>query len=232
MLNVICLKHGTKYSSDYVNRLYNMIERHLTVPHRFVCFTDDPTDLNTAIEIRMLPDNHLQGWWWKPYVFKKDHFPEGDTCFFIDLDMIIIRNIDHLISYRSGDFVGLRDPGRVFRRDYQKLGSAVMRWPAGKFSNIWDDFVVKFETICSRLHGDQDWIYDLHKNNIYFYPDEWIKSYKWEVRTRDEILGFGKNSKFKFVSNPKVLKETAVLAFHGYPMVHEVQDPIIVDNWR
>jgi DNA repair photolyase len=27
---VLCLKHGTKYSSDYVNKLYNMIKRKYT----------------------------------------------------------------------------------------------------------------------------------------------------------------------------------------------------------
>ena len=38
---VVCLKHGSKYSSEYVNKLYNMCKRHLTVPYEFVCFTDD-----------------------------------------------------------------------------------------------------------------------------------------------------------------------------------------------
>ena len=38
---IVCLKHGAKYSADYVNRLYNMTKRHCTVPFTFVCFTDD-----------------------------------------------------------------------------------------------------------------------------------------------------------------------------------------------
>ena len=28
---VICMKWGTKYGSEYVNRLYNMVKRHTTV---------------------------------------------------------------------------------------------------------------------------------------------------------------------------------------------------------
>ena len=30
---IVCLKHGTKYSSEYVNKLYNMVKRHCTIPH-------------------------------------------------------------------------------------------------------------------------------------------------------------------------------------------------------
>ena len=74
MLNVLCLKYGTKYSADYVNKLYNMTQRHLTVPHRFVCFTEDSTGLNPDIEIQSLPyDSSIKGWWWKTYLFKADH---------------------------------------------------------------------------------------------------------------------------------------------------------------
>jgi hypothetical protein len=34
-VNIVCLKHGTKYNSDYVNRLYNMVQRNLTIPFKF-----------------------------------------------------------------------------------------------------------------------------------------------------------------------------------------------------
>ena len=38
--NVICIKWGDKFGANYVNSLYNMVERNLTLPHRFICFTD------------------------------------------------------------------------------------------------------------------------------------------------------------------------------------------------
>ncbi|MEE1122464.1 MAG: glycosyltransferase, partial [Acinetobacter pseudolwoffii] len=37
---VICMKWGTKYGSEYVNRLYNMVKRHTTVDFQMVCLTD------------------------------------------------------------------------------------------------------------------------------------------------------------------------------------------------
>ena len=30
-VNILCVKHGTKYSADYVNKLYNMVSRHCNI---------------------------------------------------------------------------------------------------------------------------------------------------------------------------------------------------------
>ena len=58
--NVLCVKWGSKFSADYVNRLYNMVERHLTLTHRFICLTDDPTGLHPLIETRPLLRKELK----------------------------------------------------------------------------------------------------------------------------------------------------------------------------
>ena len=102
MLNVICLKHGQKYGPEYVNNLYNMIQRHLTVPHNFICFTDDSAGLNENVNVRMLPPMNIQGWWWKPFIFKRGHFSPTDVNLFFDLDMVIVRNINHFVDYLPG----------------------------------------------------------------------------------------------------------------------------------
>ena len=41
-LNVVCVKYGTKYGADYVNKLYYGVKKHLSLPHTFTCFTEDP----------------------------------------------------------------------------------------------------------------------------------------------------------------------------------------------
>lgn len=232
MLNVICLKHGTKYGPEYVNNLYNMIERNLTIPHRFVCFTDSAIGLNKNIELILLPNSkEYAGWWWKPYVFKAGHFPVGDTNFFIDLDMVIISNIDKLFTYNPGQFMGLEDVSRVFKKEPTKLGSAVLRWESGQFEKIWTT-IKSNPSLMTSFRGDQDLIWHLCKNEIKFYPNEWIRSYKWEVRTREELVRLNKDWVFNCIRNPEVHPETAILAFHGTPNPHQVYDPIIVDNWR
>lgn len=228
MINVICLKHGKKYGPNYVNNLYSMVQRNLTLPHRFICFTEDKKNLNEKIEIIALPtDTNYVGWWWKPYIFKKDHFTPGDINLFIDLDMVIIKNINKMLTHDPDSFLGLEDPGRVWGRK-NRLGSAVMRWISGTYSNIWEDLTP--ETM-RKFRGDQDWIYYLHQHSIKFYPEKWIMSYKWEVRKRHELSGVGQNSKFKEIKNVETENETLILAFHGYPQPHQVEDPIIVNNW-
>ena len=37
---VLCMKWGTKYGPEYVNRLYSMVRRHLNGDFRFICLTD------------------------------------------------------------------------------------------------------------------------------------------------------------------------------------------------
>ena len=45
MDNILCLKWGTLYSAEYVNRLHRGVKAHLHRPFRFVCVTDDPSGL-------------------------------------------------------------------------------------------------------------------------------------------------------------------------------------------
>lgn len=54
--NVICIKWGDKFGAEYVNSLYKMVEKNLTVPHRFVCFTDNSDGFLDGIEVRPLPE--------------------------------------------------------------------------------------------------------------------------------------------------------------------------------
>jgi len=83
---ILCLKHGTKYSAEYVNKLYNMVARNCTLDYEFVCLTDDPKGINENIKILPLP-GHLQGWWCKPYMFSKD-LPLKGTVLYMDLDVV------------------------------------------------------------------------------------------------------------------------------------------------
>ena len=66
---VVCLKHGNKYSSEYVNKLYRMVKRNLTVEFEFVCFTESRKHIDPEIRVEPLPPTDTPGWWFKPYFF-------------------------------------------------------------------------------------------------------------------------------------------------------------------
>jgi len=232
MINVLCVKHGTKYSHEYVNRLYNAINRHLTADHRFYCFTDDSTGITSGIRTMTLPDyNDMSGWWYKPYIFSPDHFSAGDINLYFDLDMVIVNDLDHFVKYESNRFVGLQDLARVFRRNWVKLGSAVMKWPAKTQTHVWTDFETNRKSIMNKFRGDQDWIWHACRENLRFFPEPWIQSYKWQIRDRKDLEKTRDGLRFSTVKNPTIPIDTSVLAFHGEPDIHDVKDPVIVNNW-
>jgi hypothetical protein len=228
---VVCLKHGQKYDYTYVNKLYSMVKRHTTVPFNFACITESPINLHKDIKILPLPKVHnVAGWWYKPWVFSKD-LPLDGNILFLDLDIVIIKNIDELWNYNNDSFTIIRDFNRSTIKDWGKFNSSIFKFPKGSYSFVWENFI-KDTSIMKRLHGDQDWIFSQIKGNFKFWPDEWIQSYKWEVRNRNDIIRDGIKRRFKDVANPEIKPETKILVFHGDPKPSEVQDPIIVDNWR
>lgn len=96
LLQVVCVKYGTKYGADYVNKLYYGVKHNLTTPHDFTCFTDDPAGLDGEIKVRSLA-NKWTGWWSKVHIFDKAAYNGINLVLYIDLDMIITGSLDELV---------------------------------------------------------------------------------------------------------------------------------------
>ena len=56
---IICMKWGTKYGAEYVNRLYNMVNRYLTLPFQMVCLTDDSTGIDANVKCYPISELYL-----------------------------------------------------------------------------------------------------------------------------------------------------------------------------
>jgi len=187
------LKYGTLYDSSYVNRLYSGVKRNTTVPFKFHCFTDDPTGINSDVEIHDLPhDLPGVGWWQKLYLFSNE-MPIQGRIFYIDLDTLITGNIDEIISHNTGftvlhDFFLIRTPMRQDKWGLgsEAVGSGVLSWEAGKHTQIWDEFIRKPQQAVASLHphGDQKWIQMHQKDRLYFqdlFPNQLV-SFKVHCR--------------------------------------------------
>ena len=86
-----------------------------------------------------------------------------------------------------------------------------------------------------RFHGDQDWIYEMMKDRQKqwtFWPDQWIMSYKWEMRDRADLEVINGVRNFKTRKIPTLLPKTNVAVFHGEPHPHQVEDDWVKENWR
>lgn len=179
MLEVACIKWGEKYSSDYVNRLFNSVERNLTIAHDFVCYTDNPKGV--LCQTKPLPDG-LRGWWNKLYLFSLNK-----NILFFDLDCVITGELDTLAKYHG--FAICKDP---WSKGYN---SSVMKIKPN-MAYVWNQFLnVRPE---DKMHGDQDWLNYCVKDARLF-EDGLCKSYKAHVQ-KD---GLGKARVVYFHGLPK-----------------------------
>lgn len=224
---IVCLKHGDKYSAEYVNILYNMVHRHCTIPFKFACITEDPSGLNSAIHHVNLPRQQLYGWWYKPWVFSSE-FPLKGTILFMDLDIVINDSIDDLWDFSPGKFCIIHDFIKTFNTQWCKFNSSVFRFESDSgMEYIWDDLIGDTTQIAN-YRGDQEWMDDKIFDYT-FWPNDWIVSYKWQVRNRNELTYI--NDKLNFNSISDISSDAKILVCHGDPKPHTIADNIIVSNW-
>ena len=213
MINIVCLKFGTLYGPDYVNKLYAGVKQNTTVPFKFHCFTEKPEGIHPDVIVHDLPhDLPGAGWWQKLYMFSAEMPIEG-RIFYIDLDTLITGNLDDMLSHGTGfvvlhDFFMVRVPTRrdPWGTGAEAVGSGVLSWEAGKHTHLWDSFIKDPQKAVQSLHphGDQKWIQMHQKNRLYFqdlFPDQLV-SFKVHCRN-----GLPKNAR--------------IVCYHGKPSIPE-----------
>lgn len=215
MLNIVCVKWGTKYPSDYVNKLYKAVSRNTSVPFLFHCFTDNGDGLSEEVIVHPLPFRRITGWWHKLYLFSRDiNIPVGERIFFLDLDTIIVNNLDSILSNNEEGFIALRDfyhGDHTGKKRDDTIGSAVMQWEAGTNHQVWDNFEGNYDLVVKMLKnaGDQMWIQLQIPNKKYWqdlFPNK-IKSFK--------------------LHNKNILQDSSIICFHGRP---SIPDAAMFDN--
>jgi hypothetical protein len=201
VLNVaVVLKSGGDFSFRHVHWLEGQIARHLTVPHRFVVFSDIPAFFESTQFIRHVPLTHgWRGWWSKIELFRPGLF-DGPVLYF-DLDALIVGNIDELAT--AAGFVMLEG----FWPHRKGLpNSSVMYWDVD-LSEIYERFLIdppKFFDVyrTKKKWGDQDVIADLSPVRPTFWQD-----------------GFpGRFCSYKLtIKNDQIPSGASVVVFHGTP---------------
>ena len=193
MLSVVCVKAKPHYNAEYVNHLYRSVERHLTVPHRFYCFTDD--DGGLKCQTKRLPKMpQVRGWWAKLAL----HRPEvlSGKVLYLDLDTLVVRNIDFLASLTC-DFAILED----FYRP-SGYGSGVMLWNKPQ-PQLWRDWIEAGSP--DDVLGDQGWVEKKVPN---------------AVRLQREFPG--KIVSYKAHCAGGLPGDAAIVCFHGIPKPHQL----------
>ena len=222
-MNFACVCYGIKYKIEYVQKLYNMVQRHTTIPHKFYCFTDyvnPQQQLKGDIIIKQFPMFNLQGWWNKMQLFHPGILE--DTTLYMDLDVVITDNIDCFFTYEpEADFVGMND----FNPDTKIFNSSVFRFePEAMKDKLWQPFINDREKWL-RYSGDQNVISEVimaHPETRSF-PDSWTQSYKWHDRKGQRYH----KGKWTFEHNG----ESLVTVFHGEPNPHQSDMDWVKKAW-
>lgn len=213
---VICMKWGKLYGPDYVNVLYSACRNNISGDFRFVCLTDDANGLDPAIESFPIPDLGIQefdwikGGWPKISVFKPDLYGLTGRCLFIDLDTVICGKIDEFFE-TGGDFVGI-DTGPTWGRPTPNrkplLGTGIFAFTLGKYSAIYDEFVLDPQAVVAKYRIEQIYVQD-RIENITYWPRSWVESFKYHYR-KPALVGL--------ILPPRTPSpESRVIAFHGDP---------------
>lgn len=224
LVNIVCVYYGLKYPIDYVQVLYNMVQRNITVPHRFICFTDHIKPqklLSNDIEFRKFKHNDYEGWWNKMQLFTEEANLQG-PCLYFDLDVVILNNIDDMCTFGNEHTFGVIND---FNPNSGLYNSSVMKFNNENAHEIWRQFQIH-KTELMQLQGDQNVMSKIVKNwdNKLVMPDDWTYSYKWHDRVNPRFH----KSEWKFELRP----ECKVCVFHGQPNPHNAENEWVSQYWQ
>lgn len=163
IVTVVCVKQGTKYSSEYVNKLRSMVRRHMPVPHRFVCYTDNPKGLSEDIIIVKI-ESGLEQWW--PKIDCLNIFNKGETILF-DLDVVILNDLVRLASVKTRTVSVLYSQwkeGYLQPRATEKFptlyNSSIMKWTGDQGKEIYDYFQKHKDMILFKYVGIDRYLFN------------------------------------------------------------------------
>ena len=162
--------------------------------------------------------------------------PIKGTILYMDLDVVIANNIDRLFQFQPGHWCTIRDFTRCMRPGWQQYNSSVIKFQTGQLGHLWDKFIEDPQAIQKQYFGDQDYLY--HESvkqgkQARLFPDEWIMSWKWEIRSSRTFATGGTkgNRKLEHIENVRPRPETCICVFHGDPNPENCEDPWVKENW-
>ena len=229
-VNILCMKWGTLYGAHYVNRLYDAVDRNLSLNFRFVCFTDDTEGVNPRVDCRPLPEIELPSGeqdrrWMKLGVFQNKIATLSGPCLFLDLDVVIVETIDELFEYAPGEFCISHDWWMPHKHlisnmlNRPKVGNtSIFRFEAGTLDRIPHHFENNMETVLKEFTLEQAYITSQVEDSIRWWPERWVRSFRRHCRPTFPL---------NLVLAPRVPDGVKVIAFHGQPKLDKAAEGYI-----
>lgn len=220
---IACIKWGTLFGPEYVNRLYSGVRRNLDRPVRFLCMTERAEGLHPDIELLDLPVEpfaepmnaalavaNRQGAMRKVSLFKPGLIPdlEGPVLGF-DLDVVITGDLEPLWAMAPGK-ICMRHDWTEKRKGRPTGHGSVFRYDPEAHGFLYDDLAAAPYAEVEAARGSEQ-RYTSHKameNGVFEYiPENWVVSFKYDCNPFP----------WNYLTAPRLPQGARVVCFHGRP---------------
>lgn len=219
------------YQPEYVNVLQSMLERNTTVPFKLICITDaDESKFSNKVRVIKTPEaakalcdlttpegNKFPTCYRRLWMFSEEAKTLGERIVLFDLDVVIMSNIDSILSYKD-DFVGFRsDPQAAWGANY--FVGCLWSLKAGARTDVWTEFIQNPVKCISTA-----------RNNGYRGSDQaWI-SYKLFGKEKMFSDSDGIYTTSRFGSIPP--NDAKLIQFNGDQKPWKMNHKWVKDNWK
>ncbi len=222
-VNIMCIKWGTLFGPEYVNRLYSGVRRNMSRPVRFICMTEETDGLHPDIEVIPLPVEpylepmnralavaNRQGAMRKTSLFKPGLVPDlkGPVLGF-DLDVVITGSLDEIHDLAPGT-IAMRHDWVEARKGRPTGHGSVFRFDPAAHPFLYNDLAANPYEEVEKARGSEQ-RYTSHKamdNGVFTYiPGDWVVSFKYDCNP------FPMN----YLRAATLPEATKVVCFHGRP---------------
>ncbi|GHA90532.1 hypothetical protein GCM10009069_11850 [Algimonas arctica] len=219
MQTVICMKWGTRYGPEFVNRMWAAVQRNTARPTRLVCLTDDVTGIDAAVHCHPIPDINLpldliNTPWRKLTLWQAPLADLSGDVLFLDLDLVITGSLDEMFDFEPGRYCVIENWTQMGQGNGN---TSAFRFPVGKYTHIFNDLQDNPNDILSRYRIEQLYI-SREIDDMVFWPTLWCASFKHTLLPRWPM---------NFVKAPDLPAETRIVAFTGKPD----QDEALRGEW-
>ena len=226
--NVICIKWGTLFGPDYVNRLYSGVRRNLNGPVRFFCMTEHAQGLHPDIEVLDLPVEpfhdemnaalavaNRQGAMRKISLFRPGLIPDLDGPLLgFDLDVVITGPLDDLLTMAPGKVL-MRADWVEARRGRKTGHGSVFRYDPSLHPWIYEVLAADPTGQVEKARGsEQRYTSTLaqEKGAFAYIPGDMVVSFKHDCMDLPPL---------NYLREPRLPEGARVVCFHGHPKMPE-----------
>ena len=140
MQKIICMKWGSRYGPEFVNRLYASIKRPTRKTTKIYCFTDNLNNINENVICKPLPKINLPSVisstpWRKLSIWQFPLYDLTGDVLFLDLDLVITGNLDRFFDYKPGHYcvienwtqLGKNIGKSLYEKDFIELAKTIVK---------------------------------------------------------------------------------------------------------